>query len=150
MTKYKCHKEVHAKPMHKGEYNAYRGWVIPAGERKDEEGYLVIYNKDTPDHYESWSPKKLFDDGYTKIKPSCYNAVYEQDPVKELDVVMKMNIELRKELDLSKEEFVDCQNKLWAADDKRLVVKVEVEREISVELKRDIDRWNQLHPGKIK
>ncbi len=66
MKKYRCHKEVHAKPMHKGDYNAYKGWVIPRGERKDEEGYLVIYNKDTKDHYESWSPKKLFDEGYTE------------------------------------------------------------------------------------
>jgi hypothetical protein len=44
MNKYKSHKEVHAKPMNRGDYN-----------------------KDTTDHYESWSPKKQFDEGYTEI-----------------------------------------------------------------------------------
>ena len=64
---YKCVKDVHAKPMTRGEYNAYRGWTIPAGEVASEAGYLVIYNKDTPDHYESWSPKRIFDAGYIEF-----------------------------------------------------------------------------------
>lgn len=64
---YKCVKDVHAKPMTRGEYNAYRGWAIPAGEVASDPGYLVIYNKDTPDHYESWSPKRIFDAGYIEF-----------------------------------------------------------------------------------
>jgi hypothetical protein len=67
MNKYKCHKEVHAKPMTRGAYNQYRGWSIPNDEEASDDGYLVVYDKDTHDHYESWSPKKQFDKGYTEI-----------------------------------------------------------------------------------
>ena len=62
---YQCHKQVHATPMTRGAYNEYRGWSIPENENPEDEGYLVIYNKDTKDHHESWSPKHVFDDGYT-------------------------------------------------------------------------------------
>ena len=65
---YKCHKTVHAKPMKRGEYNVYRGWSIPENEDPEELGYLVVYNKGTDAHYESWSPKSVFDDGYSEIK----------------------------------------------------------------------------------
>ena len=64
---YQSHKKVHARPMCRGEYNAYRGWKVPADENPEDPGYLVIYNKDTVDHYESWSPKHVFDDGYTEV-----------------------------------------------------------------------------------
>jgi len=31
------------KQMTKGEYNAYRGWVVPSGEiRRNEEGFLIV------------------------------------------------------------------------------------------------------------
>jgi len=66
MIKYKCHKEVHATQMTRGDYNLYRGWTIPEDENPDEEGYLVIYNYGTDRHYESWSPKDIFDEGYTR------------------------------------------------------------------------------------
>ena len=59
---YKCHKIVHARPMSKGEYNVIHDRAVP-GEDNDR-GYEVTYNKDTPDHYVSWSPKKQFDEGY--------------------------------------------------------------------------------------
>lgn len=64
---YRSHKTVHARPMTRGAYNDYRGWALTEGENPDDPGYLVVYSKDTPDHYESWSPKKQFDDGYTEI-----------------------------------------------------------------------------------
>lgn len=64
---FKCVKDVHATPMTRGVYNAYRGWAMPAGELADDPGYLVIYNKDTPDHYESWSPKRIFESGYIEF-----------------------------------------------------------------------------------
>lgn len=68
MKKYKCHKELHAKPMSRGDYNIYRGWTTPADEDPADEGYLVVYSKDTDNHYESWSPKNQFDDG-------CYSEI---------------------------------------------------------------------------
>jgi hypothetical protein len=55
-------KEIDAKPMTRGEYNEYRGWTIPADENPDDEGYLVKY----PDGYESWSPKKVFEEAYVE------------------------------------------------------------------------------------
>lgn len=64
---YQAIKRVHAKPMTRGEYNLYRSWVIPANENPDDAGYLVIYNMDTPQHYESWSPKSVFDEGYYEL-----------------------------------------------------------------------------------
>lgn len=67
MQEYKCHKRVHATPMTRGDYNVYRGWQIPADENPADAGYLVVYGRGTPDHYESWSPKKQFDDGYTPV-----------------------------------------------------------------------------------
>lgn len=67
MQRYQSHKQVHADPMTRGEYNKYRGWVIPPDEDPRDLGYLVIYNRGTEDHYESWSPKHVFDDGYTPI-----------------------------------------------------------------------------------
>lgn len=67
MKLYQCHKQVHAKSMTRGEYNIYRGWTIPADENPNEAGYLVVYNKGTTKHYESWSPKDVFDDGYTVV-----------------------------------------------------------------------------------
>lgn len=60
MKKYIGTKTLHAKPMTRGEYNAYRGWTIPANENPADEGYLVKYY----DGYESWSPKAVFEEAY--------------------------------------------------------------------------------------
>ena len=60
MKKYIGTKIIEAKPMSRGEYNRYRGWNIPLNENPEDEGYLVKY----PDNYESWSPKKQFDEAY--------------------------------------------------------------------------------------
>lgn len=53
-------KIIQAEPMSRGDYNTYRGWTIPADENPADEGYLVKY----PDNYESWSPKKQFEEAY--------------------------------------------------------------------------------------
>ena len=60
MKKYIGTKRLEAKQMTRGDYNKYRGWTIPENENPDDEGYLI---KDS-DGYESWSPKKQFDDVY--------------------------------------------------------------------------------------
>ncbi|MCH7421293.1 DUF2829 domain-containing protein [Shewanella sp. MM_2022_3] len=64
MPRYGCHKEVHAMPLTRGEYNDVRGWTIPENENPADEGYLVVYNLGTADEYVSWSPKHIFNDGY--------------------------------------------------------------------------------------
>lgn len=66
IKKYECHKVVHAKPMIRGDYNDYRGWQITEDENPNDEGYLVIYNQGTEDHYELWSPKRIFESGYSE------------------------------------------------------------------------------------
>lgn len=60
MKKYIGTKIIEAKPMNRGEYNNYRDWTIPENENPADEGYLVKY----PDGYESWSPKKQFEEAY--------------------------------------------------------------------------------------
>lgn len=57
-------KQIQATPMTRGEYNKYRGWEIPANENPADEGYLVKYS----DGYESWSPKKQFEEAYRECK----------------------------------------------------------------------------------
>ena len=51
---------IEAKEMNRGDYNKYRGWTIPEDENPADEGYLVKYS----DGYESWSPKKQFEEAY--------------------------------------------------------------------------------------
>lgn len=53
-------KMIKARPMNRGDYNKYRGWNIPKDENPADEGYLVMYS----DGYESWSPKKQFEEAY--------------------------------------------------------------------------------------
>ena len=62
MKKYIGTKMIEAKPMNRGDYNAYRGWTIQENENPAEEGYLVVYTDS--DNYESWSPKDVFDRAY--------------------------------------------------------------------------------------
>lgn len=73
MRKYQCHKQVLASPMSRGDYTLYRGWVCPADENPEDAGYLVEY-LDSPNHnhpkhdgYISWSPKDIFESGYSAI-----------------------------------------------------------------------------------
>ena len=45
---------VEAKPMTRGDYNAHRGWAVPANENPADDGYFVQY----PDGYVSWCLKR--------------------------------------------------------------------------------------------
>lgn len=67
MLQFKCHKEVHAEPMTLGEYNKFRGWTMPEDEDPQRKGVHVVYNKDTPDEYHSWSPADIFSAGYSPM-----------------------------------------------------------------------------------
>ena len=64
MNEYIGTKIVNAEPMNLGEYNNYRGWIIPEDEDPEKEGYLVKY----PDDYVSWSPKEIFEEAYVKTE----------------------------------------------------------------------------------
>ena len=67
-------KLVQAKPMSRGEYNAYRGWPIPCDEDQTAEGYLVRYQ---PDGYESWSPKEVFEQAYRQVDGLSFGLAIE-------------------------------------------------------------------------
>ena len=56
-------KIIDAEPMCRGDYNNYRCWSTPENENPDDFGYFIRY----PDGYESWSPKKQFEDAYTPM-----------------------------------------------------------------------------------
>lgn len=73
MPLYRGTKDLLARPMTRGEYNAYRGWEVPAGEDPAEAGMLVEYiDGGKPNHpghqgYISWSPKDVFDKAYRLV-----------------------------------------------------------------------------------
>ncbi len=112
LRKYKCHKEVQAKPMTRGDYNTYRGWRIPSDENPNDEGYLVVYGKDTPDHYESWSPKKQFDEGYASIQdPKEFSGIMRHFAFKHLPNSLQEVSEPLCELAFLMNSLPDCAEK---------------------------------------
>jgi hypothetical protein len=70
MIRYVGTKAVLARAMTRGDYNAYRGWTIPANEDPTERGYLVEYldggkpNMGEHQGYVSWSPADVFERSY--------------------------------------------------------------------------------------
>ena len=73
MKKYIGTKMIEAAPMSRGEYNRYRGWTIPKDENPADEGYLVKYS----DGYESWSPKKQFEEAYRECDNMTFGLAIE-------------------------------------------------------------------------
>lgn len=73
MQQYVGTKIIKAEPMTRGEYNQYRGWQIPENENPADEGYHVVY----PDGYESWCPKKQFDEAYRRIRRLTFGIAIE-------------------------------------------------------------------------
>ena len=77
---YEGTKRLHAQPMTRGEYNAYRGWENPADENPADDGYLVEYQDggkaNDPRHagYISWSPKDVFERSYKELPASPHSA----------------------------------------------------------------------------
>lgn len=70
MKQYIGVKLINAKPMTRAEYNAFRGWTLPADENGDDAGFLVEYldggkaNTDLYAGYVSWSPADVFANAY--------------------------------------------------------------------------------------
>lgn len=63
---YQCHKKVHATPMNLGDFKEQSGKKDLIGS-PETEGYLVVYQKGTEEEYLSWSPKDVFEAGYSEI-----------------------------------------------------------------------------------
>jgi hypothetical protein len=76
MPLYRGTKTLRARPMSRGDYNAFRGWQMPADEDPNEAGYLVEYldggkaNVDGHDGYVSWSPADVFEGAYKRVPVS--------------------------------------------------------------------------------
>lgn len=73
MKKYIGTKMIEAREMNRGDYNKYRGWTIPENENPEDEGYLVKYT----DGYESWSPKKQFEEAYKDCMGMTFGIALE-------------------------------------------------------------------------
>jgi hypothetical protein len=73
MKEYIGVKLIQAEPMTRGEYNQYRGWSIPENENPADEGYLVKY----PDGYESWCPKKQFEEANRETSGMTFGMAIE-------------------------------------------------------------------------
>lgn len=73
MKKYIGTKMIEAKPMNRGDYNKYRGWTISKDENPSDEGYLVKYSGG----YESWSPKKQFEEAYRDCMGTTFGIALE-------------------------------------------------------------------------
>lgn len=73
MKKYIGTKEIKARPMTRGEYNAFKGWTMPSNEVASEEGYLVEY----ADGYKSWSPKNVFEEAYRECDNMTFGLAIE-------------------------------------------------------------------------
>lgn len=61
-----------AEPMTRGDYNAYRGWTMPADENGEDPGYHVTYS----DGYESWSPASEFEASYRPVHASKLETAF--------------------------------------------------------------------------
>lgn len=81
--KYIGTKLIKAEDMTRAEYNAFRGWELPADENGADEGYLVEYldggkpNTTTHAGYVSWSPKEQFDNAYRKTTGMSFGLAVE-------------------------------------------------------------------------
>jgi hypothetical protein len=76
-------KLVKAKPMNRGDYNAYRGWQLPEDENGADEGYLVeLVDSSESNHtdhegYISWSPKKQFEEFNQSVEGMTFGHAIE-------------------------------------------------------------------------
>lgn len=83
MNRYIGTKEIDARAMTRGEYNAYRGWTMPEGENPSEPGYLVEYlDGGAPNHpqhkgYISWSPADVFQPAYRRATGMSFSMALE-------------------------------------------------------------------------
>lgn len=102
---YEGTKRLHAQPMTRGEYNAYRGWENPADENPADDGYLVEYQDggkaNDPRHagYISWSPKDVFKRSYKEVPQSSLPPHQQRvlDEKQDLDLRIESPVESQRE-----------------------------------------------------
>lgn len=83
MNQYIGTKIILAQPMTRAEYNAYRGWELPANENGADDGMLVEYvdggkaNDSRHAGYISWSPLDVFNRAYRPVKGLSFGMAIE-------------------------------------------------------------------------
>jgi hypothetical protein len=83
MSRYIGVKEIRAYPMNRADYNALRGWELPADENGADDGYLVEYldggqaNHPAYGGYISWSPKDVFERAYKATDGMTFGLAIE-------------------------------------------------------------------------
>jgi len=83
MNRYIGTKMILAQPMTRAEYNAYRGWELPANENGEDAGMLVEYvdggqaNDSRHAGYISWSPMDVFNRAYRPVKGLSFGMAIE-------------------------------------------------------------------------
>lgn len=83
MEKFIGTKVINAAPINRADYNALRGWKLPADENGADEGYLVEYTDGgTPNcpgfsGYVSWSPKAQFEGAYRETSGLTFGLAVE-------------------------------------------------------------------------
>lgn len=73
MEQYLGVKLIQAEPMNLGDYNTFRGWIIPEDEDPNQKGYKVVYQ----DGYVSWSPKEVFEEAYRRLDNLTFGLAIE-------------------------------------------------------------------------
>lgn len=78
LQRYSGFKVVGSTPMSRGTYNLFRGWVIPADENPEDEGYLIEDPhgaRNTPQFagYVSWLPKAEFERSFVLMNSEPYS-----------------------------------------------------------------------------
>lgn len=58
---------IKAKPMTRGEYNAYRGYTAPENDDPYKDGYLVVHVDEDGNNYESFCWKDVFERTYQSL-----------------------------------------------------------------------------------
>jgi hypothetical protein len=82
MKRYTGTKTLFARPMTRGDYNAYRGWPTPANEDPGDAGYLVEYEDGGKANdlrhagYISWSPADIFERTYRETPAAAADSSF--------------------------------------------------------------------------
>lgn len=66
-------KVTDATPSTLGDYNRFKGWIIPENEDPATEGYRVTYK----DGYISWSPKEAFEESHRPFEGMPFGYALE-------------------------------------------------------------------------
>jgi hypothetical protein len=78
LKRYAGSRMIDAKPMTRGEYNALREWELPENENAEDEGYLVLRQRQGDD-YLTWVPKEIFEEEYQSCEEGLpFSIVLDQ------------------------------------------------------------------------